>query len=113
MHTGRTARGFNFTAICPQLDYTAEGPKKGFSGCRICPSTVYLKVAIRDFMAKWGRFGIESTVNPLLSPPALLFTSSPFEGALNRDEGLICEKGFGGGRDFIEKRRWYPFSIKN
>ena len=29
------------------------------------------------------------TVNPLLSPPGGLFISSPFEGGLNRDGGLI------------------------
>ena len=29
------------------------------------------------------------TVNPLLSPPGGLLISSPFEGGLNRDRGLI------------------------
>ena len=32
---------------------------------------------------------IGNTVNPQISPPEGLFISSPFEGGLNRDEGLI------------------------
>ena len=31
----------------------------------------------------------KDTVNPLFSPPGSLFISSPFEGGLNRDSGLI------------------------
>ena len=37
---------------------------------------------------------IVSTVNPLLSPPAGLFISSPFKGGgLNRDGGLFERRG--------------------
>ena len=55
MQTGKTARGFNYTAICPHLDCTAERvPKRVFRDMRFL-STVYLKAAIRDFKATWGR----------------------------------------------------------
>ena len=94
MQTGRTARGFNFTAIWPQLDYTAmRVPKRVFRDagfvfvqCIWSPRFGILKLhggEIRDW--KYRKSSIKS-------PGAIIY----FKGALNRDEGLICE-GEGGG----------------
>ena len=46
---------------------------------------VCLVIGLGVCNTRWFQY----TVNPLLSPPGGLFISSPFEGGLNRDGGLI------------------------
>ena len=41
----------------------------------------------------YNLFSLESTINPLLSPPGGLFFSSTFEGGLNGEGGLKREEG--------------------